>query len=84
VIAFMDGRAVACEPRGHDQYGRTIALCRAVGRDLGAEMVRAGMALAFTRYSTDYVADEAKAKAARLGVHAHGCAPAWEWRAEER
>jgi hypothetical protein len=27
------------------------------------------MALAFTRYSADYVQDEAKAKAARIGVH---------------
>jgi endonuclease YncB( thermonuclease family) len=48
--ALMEGRAITCEPRGHDQYGRTIALCRADGRDLGADMVRAGMALAFTRY----------------------------------
>ena len=73
--SFMEGRAIACEPRDRDRYGRTIALCRADSRDLGAEMVRSGYALAFTRYSTDYVADEAKAKAARLGVHAHGCAP---------
>ncbi len=82
--SFMEGRAVTCEPRDRDRYGRTVALCRADGRDLGASMVSTGMALAFTRYSTDYVADEAKAKAARLGVHAHDCAPAWEWRARQR
>jgi endonuclease YncB( thermonuclease family) len=81
--AFMEGRAITCEPRGQDRYGRTIALCRADGRDLGAEMVRAGMALAFTRYSADYVSDEAKAKAAGVGVHAHACAPPWEWRAAQ-
>ena len=44
-------------------------------------MVHAGMALAFVRYSRDYVQDEAAARAARLGVHAHGCSPPWEWRA---
>jgi endonuclease YncB( thermonuclease family) len=48
------------------------------------EMVRAGMALAFTRYSNDYVADEEKAKAARLGLHALACVPAWERRAQQR
>jgi endonuclease YncB( thermonuclease family) len=47
-------------------------------------MVQLGMALAFTRYSADYVQDEAKAKAARLGVHAHECTPPWEWRAQHR
>jgi endonuclease YncB( thermonuclease family) len=47
-------------------------------------MVQLGMALAFTRYSADYVQDEAKAKAARLGVHALECTPPWEWRAQHR
>jgi endonuclease YncB( thermonuclease family) len=47
-------------------------------------MVREGMAWAFVRYSRDYVDREAKAKAEQLGVHAHDCQPAWEWRAEQR
>ena len=45
-------------------------------------MVREGMAWAFVRYSSDYVDQEAKAKAEQLGVHTHGCQLAWEWRAE--
>jgi hypothetical protein len=43
-----------------------------------------GLAWAFVRYSSDYVSQEGQAKAARLGVHAHGCQPAWRWRAEQR
>jgi len=46
-------------------------------------MVRLGMAWAFVRYSRDYVADEEKARAERLGVHGHDCAPAWQWRARK-
>jgi len=42
-------------------------------------MVRQGWALAFVRYSRDYVELEAKAKAESLDVHGHGCVPAWEW-----
>ena len=38
-----------------------FVLCRAGGRDVGADVVRASMALAFI-------------KAARLGVYAYGCA----------
>ena len=75
---------VACEARGLDRYGRTIGLCRADGVDIQAEMVKAGMAWAFIRYSHDYVVQEVEARAASLGVHAHDCQPAWEWRARTR
>jgi hypothetical protein len=47
-------------------------------------MVREGLAWAFVRYSRDYVDEYAKAASERRGVHAHGCRPAWEWRAQRR
>lgn len=81
---LIKGRPVVCEAKDTDRYGRAVAICRAGGEDLGALMVRSGMAWAFVRYSSDYVEQEARAKAAGLGVHAHGCAPAWEWRAGKR
>ena len=81
---LIKSKTVVCEPKTTDRYGRTVAICRANGEDLGRAMVQLGMALAFTRYSADYVQDEAKAKAARLGVHAHECTPPWEWRAQHR
>lgn len=75
---------IICERKDTDRYGRTVAICRVDGRDLGREMVQLGMAWAFTRYSGDYVADEAQAKADYLGVHARSCLPAWEWRAARK
>lgn len=81
---LVRGKTITCEPRVKDRYGRTVALCRANGEDLGAAMVRAGMAYAFIRYSSDYVADEATAKASGLGVHAHQCEKPWDWRARVR
>lgn len=81
---LMHGHTIACERKTTDRYGRTVALCRADGVDLGAAMVRAGHAWAFIRYSKDYVDQEQQARAERLGVHAHGCRPAWEWRLEQR
>jgi endonuclease YncB( thermonuclease family) len=80
----MLGKRIECEFRGKDRYGRSIGLCRADGRDLGADMVEAGMAWAFTRYSSDYVEQEMAALSARLGVHAHDCEKAWDWRAQQR
>src|SRR6516162_6676857 len=43
---MIDGQGVSCEPRTIDRYGRTVALCRENGRDIGADMVSAGMAWA--------------------------------------
>jgi endonuclease YncB( thermonuclease family) len=79
----MRGHAITCEPRTKDRYGRTVAQCRADGQDLGAAMVSAGMAYAFTRYSGDYVEQEKAAISARVGVHAHDCEKPWDWRARK-
>jgi endonuclease YncB( thermonuclease family) len=61
MLELVKGRKITCEPRVTDRYGRTVALCRADGVDLGASMVSAGMAYAFTRYSSDYVSQERSA-----------------------
>lgn len=74
---------VTCEERARDRYGRTVGLCRAGSVDIQAEMVRRGMAWAFIRYSRDYVAEERAASAANLGIHAHQCEKAWDWRAHQ-
>lgn len=82
--ALVQGRAVACEEKDRDRYGRIVAICRVSGEDLGAILVRSGMAWAFVRYSHDYVGQEALARGANLGVHAHQCELPWEWRARTR
>jgi endonuclease YncB( thermonuclease family) len=81
---LMANGPVRCEERGHDRYRRTIGLCRAGEQDLGAAMVSAGMAWAFTRYSSDYIGEEKAAIGARRGVHAHDCMKAWDWRKQSR
>jgi endonuclease YncB( thermonuclease family) len=80
LVNLMHGHTITCEPRTKDRYGRTVALCRADGVDIEAEMVRAGMALAFVRYSWDYAAIEDQARAEGLGMHGHGCDKLWDWR----
>ena len=67
---LASNRELVCEPRDTDAYGRTVAVCRVGGVDLGAEMVRSGLALAYRRYSTDYVDEEREAQAARRGAWA--------------
>lgn len=82
--ALVEGRTITCDARGTDRHGRTIGLCSADGMDLGASMIRAGMAWAFVRDSYEYFDLEHDARNKRRGVHAHACQPAWEWRAQQR
>ncbi len=59
--ALTAGRSVVCQEKDRDRYGRIVAICRASGEDLGAIMVREGLAWAFVRYSRDYVEQYSKA-----------------------
>lgn len=62
------GRDVRCVSVETDQYGRFLSRCSAGGTDLNRAMVASGYAVAFRRYSLDYVSAEASAKAARRGL----------------
>jgi len=84
LFGLMSGHTIACSPKTTDRYGRTVALCRADGADLGAAMVRMGMAWAFLRFSLDYLPEEAAARNEALGIHARDCMPAWTWRARRK
>ena len=77
---FIARGTVFCERRGVDRYKRTIAVCQVRGDDIGAWLVRTGHALAFRRYSTDYVPEEAVAENAKAGMWQGRFVPPWDWR----
>ena len=76
----ISGQSVACKERDRDRYGRIVAVCRAGGKDLNARMVSQGWALAYRRYSLDYVDEEASARTARRGVWRGRFVEPWDWR----
>ena len=58
--------AVTCTIEGRDRYNRALSTCyTADGTNLNAWLVRQGYALAYRRYSTQYVPEEAHARAAQ-------------------
>jgi endonuclease YncB( thermonuclease family) len=63
-----------------DRYGRAVMRCFAGKTDLGAALVRAGLALAYRQYSSIYSADEDSAKTAKLGMWAGAFIAPWAWR----
>jgi endonuclease YncB( thermonuclease family) len=68
LATLVNGKEVHCASMGSDQYGRMLGRCSVGGRDLNRVMVAAGYALAYRRYSMDYISAEASAKAAKRGI----------------
>ncbi len=75
---------MTCEDLGRGRHKRIIARCTVAGEDMGAWMVSQGLALAYRRYSLDYVDDEANAQAARRGIWGSEFVKPWEWRRGKR
>lgn len=64
LAALLAGGRVACDPEGHDQYGRVLAVCSVAGVDIGRTMVEEGLAMASGRY----FGEEGAARSARRGI----------------
>ncbi len=77
-------RPVTCEDLGRDRYKRMIARCTVAGEDLEKWLAANGWALAYRRYSLDYVDEEADARAVRRGLWVSEFVKPWEWRRGKR
>ena len=81
---IIGGARVACEVLDTDRYQRSIGRCFAGHVDVGEEMVKRGFALAYRRYSTDYVLTEIDARNKGAGIWSSRFTPPWDFRAGKR
>jgi endonuclease YncB( thermonuclease family) len=80
--ALIAGVKIRCEIVERDRHGRLVAkVFSPNGVDIGRRLVSAGWALAYRRYSTDYVAAEDEARKARRGMWRGTFVKPWDWRA---
>ena len=84
LLDLVGNHWITCKGQERDRYKRLIAVCYAGPYDLNAKMVRQGWALAYRRYSTDYVAEEDKAKAQKVGLWRGQFVAPWDWRRGKR
>ena len=77
-------RPVSCKSLDRDRYGRVVATCLLSSGELNRWMVANGWAVSYRRYSLEYVADEDKARQARLGIWVGPFQMPWDWRAARR
>ncbi|WP_234033961.1 thermonuclease family protein [Qipengyuania gaetbuli] len=68
LAGLVDGKLVTCEQRDIDVYGRLVATCKAGRVDPAQALVRSGMAIALSEFSDAYLASEASAKQAKVGL----------------
>ena len=80
-LADRIGRGtVTCRQRDTDRYGRMVAVCVLGNLDLNSWMVREGHALAYRKYSSDYVGEETQARRDHKGIWSGSFIAPWDWR----
>ena len=85
LIKHADNKTWTCHTRQTiDRRGRTVARCEVDGEDIQKWMVRSGWALAFTRVSRDYEADEKAARDAKAGMWQGAFIAPWDWRVRNK
>jgi endonuclease YncB( thermonuclease family) len=65
---LVDGENIICHADAWNLNRRLLATCWRSDLDLGREMVREGLAIAYGHFSKVYAADEDEARAARRGI----------------
>jgi endonuclease YncB( thermonuclease family) len=75
LMAIIGNWRTECEPKDTDRVGRTVGHLPIGDLDVGAELVRQGWAVAFRRYSRDYLPldDESPERQARHVGLARSC-----------
>ncbi|WP_300582001.1 thermonuclease family protein [Marivita sp.] len=77
-------RTVNCSVRNVDRYGRAIAVCTQGNQDLNRWLVSEGWAVAYRRYSRDYIRAEDQARSAGRNIWSGQFVMPWDWRRGQR
>ena len=77
-------RDVHCQRMSYDRNQRSIAVCWVGHSDLGRRLVQLGLAIAYRKYSHDYVSAELEAKRLKRGMWAGSFIEPERWRAMQR
>jgi endonuclease YncB( thermonuclease family) len=81
---MVKGKTVACIAHAQDRYGRWLATCTVDGIDISQAMVANGLALAYRKYSDQYVDEEESAKKAGIGIWNSEFERPEDWRHAEK
>ena len=81
LIKKINGKPVACKVQNKlDRYKKYVGICFLGDIDLNKWMVRNGYAVAYRRYSKDYIEDENYAKKNKIGLWSGSFIHPEKWR----
>ena len=84
-LRTMIGRhPVFCRGEKKDRYKRLIAVCFIDHLNLNSAMVLQGWALAYRKYSKNFIGEELEARENKRGIWEGEFDPPWEWRKSQR
>ena len=75
---------ISCTVSGVDRYKRLIAVCYIGTQNINNWLVKQGWAIAYKRYSNDYVSSERTARIERKGIWKGSFMEPWKWRKRSR
>lgn len=81
---FLINMPIKCQCDSYDRYKRLIAVCYGRGININAWLVEDGWAVAYRKYSSDYISNEEQAKQTQRGLWAGLFIMPWRWRRGER
>jgi endonuclease YncB( thermonuclease family) len=84
VSDLVANRPVRCQWSGMDIYRRMLATCWVAGENINRWLVRQGLALAYIKYSREFVEDEKQARDATRGMWSGVFIAPWDWRTRTR
>lgn len=80
LIALLAGQTTECVEVTRDRYQRIVARCQVGSTDVAGWMVENGWAIAYRKYSLDYVEAEQRAQSQKSGMWAGIFTQPEEWR----
>ena len=81
---LIKNKTIYCLKKDLDQYGRIIGVCFDNNININAKMVESGWALAYRKFSIDYIKLEEKAQNNKLGLWSGDFIEPWKWRRGNR
>ena len=82
--SLLNNKTCRCRVKDTDRYGRQIAVCFVDGIDINQWLVEHGWAMAYQKYSLDYVAAERTAQASQIGIWSYEFERPWNYRSSKR
>ena len=80
LLKDVSSPSLYCKISSKDRYGRSIGVCYIEDQNINKNLVKSGWALAYKKYSKDYIHVEKLASKKKIGIWQGDFIEPWNWR----